>query len=232
MDNIGNMDNIRPQKSLAVKEMAEHYRNSISAVGGKRELFTRNRQTGKPLGTEPKKWYKDRYIILVSIIAAAISVYLMSLAINAHNIFSYLTYPFLAFSLWCHVRNVKTWTRIENKRHIEQYELALYFEPEALWNIEYPTKGEKGELITAVLSARKYLGILASATTMPIDLPSSDPQFVHIIKSIMESKEDEINGYIYDQINFLCESTKSYLAFYSPLISLDLEMKQASQVKK
>lgn len=225
MDNIRHIGSSKPQKSLAVKEMAAQYRVSLQAVGGSRQFFLVD-TFGRHVSKGARKWYGDKLIVAMSSAMLAMAGYISFRFIEAgFTSASMFSIPFLLIGAFLHIRNVRTWAKLEKRKWDTRWDLALYFEPEALWVKDYPIQGEKGELITAIIASRKYLSLLESATTMPIGVPHRDAYYSHMIETIMESKEDDISPYLYDEINYLCDSTKEYLSIYESLVSLDIDLR-------
>lgn len=220
------MDNIKPQKSLAVKEMAAQYREAIKIAGGSRAGYLKNFE-GKHISTATYKWHKNKPMVVFTSFLAAFLGYYVSLfftsGFTAMNIVYVLICSMLAFA---HARNMITLSQIHKKKNDIARTQATYFEPEALWNVDYPVTGEKGELITAIVSARKCLGLLESATTLPIHVSSREPYYCQMVMDIMNSQENDISPYIYNEVNYLCDSTKSYMISYSSMIDLNIELQR------
>lgn len=231
MDNIRHIGNTRPQKSLSVKEMAAQHRTSMASIGGHRKNFLHD-VDGRHISQGERKWYRDKGIIFVSLGIALIWIYLIyRIMETGFTLYSNISIAVIIISFIAHARNIHIWKKIESKKTKIRHELAVYFEPEGIWNIDYPEKGEKAEMITAVIAARKYLNLLEAATTLPIHVPSRDPYYTQMVKTIIDSKEDDISPYIYDEINYLCDSTKEYLNIYGSLISLEIDLR-LNDIKK
>jgi len=197
----------------------------MAAIGGTRKNFLHD-NTGRHVLQGVKKWYKDKTVNLVTSAIALMSGYLTYRIIEAGpTLSSLISILVIVISSIAHTRNVRTWCKIEKKRFDVFRELALYFEPEGVWGIDYPDKGEKGEMITAIISARKYLNLLEKSTTLPIHVPTRDPYYTQMIKTIGESKEGDVSPYIYDEVNYLCDSTKEYLNIYGSLVSLEIDLR-------
>lgn len=218
------MENLKPQKTLAVKEMAAQHRNSMHKLSPRTQYLYM--MGGKHLSHW--KYQPLQQMTALGVILGIAMCYLLWLCIATN------WSPFQVAYLICSMIIFACYAVIQRKRkrsYLEAYricrEYAEYHEPELIWHVDYPQKGEKGELVTAILTSRKFLRMVENATTLPIGSKVREAYYAHLVRSITDSPEDDISHYLYNEVNHLCDSAKLYMTEYAPLVGLDLEMRVA-----
>lgn len=218
------MDNIKPQKTLAVKEMAAQYRDTTKLAGNRSSYLK------TPGGTHLLHWkYRGdtTFITILNSLFGMVLGFTIARYIASGFGMVELGYMVILFViLGFHVRNMKKRKKLHRKAHAFLKDYARYYEPESLWELEYPIQGEKGELITAILSARRLSRMVESSTTLPIGSESKEPYYSHLIKTIIDAPESDISPYIYHEVNHLCDTIKDYMTEYSAIISLNAELRK------
>lgn len=224
------MNSSRPQKSLAVKEMAAMYRKYRDEYGPRENYLPATFAKKYPVITGKPDAEMYSLLAFLIILLMVIGVYGASMVTSGVTLGSAAPVALATAYLFVHLTTIRSKVRKILAFRTSLLSMSLWEEPKALWELDYPVSGEKGELITALLSTRKSYAMLAEHTTVPVAVNEREDYFAHLIKTIMESKESEIDPFVYKEVNYLCDTAKEYLAAYAPIIDMSVWLSQKSNL--
>lgn len=220
------MNSSRPQKSLAVKEAAAMYRKYREEYGPRENYLPANLSKKYPVITGKPDTEMYSLLVFLGVLLLIIGVYGTSMIISGFTLGSVAPVALATAYLFVHAMTIRNKIRKTFALRKSLLEISLWEEPEAVWAMDYPITGEKGELITALLSTRKSYAMLAEHTTVPVVVNEREDYFAKLIKTIMDSKENDIDPFVYKEINYLCDTAKEYLTAYAPIIDMSMWLAQ------
>lgn len=160
--------------------------------------------------------------------AAAIAANLYMLSIEGVNASSITGIAIMLTCIaFCHHLNRKSknfWAKTKE----EWRTYAHWYEPEAIWNLDYPRDNSvKSSLIRSVLGARIFNNKLMQMTAIPMDQKVIDDRVSHLVREIAVSKGNDIHPYLVEEVKSFCRQAVSDMNFYSPIITLQEELEKA-----
>lgn len=132
------------------------------------------------------------------------------------------------------IQNVARYNQSKLKKYAYMRSNALQYEPEGIWDFDnFPDPGKRLRLIHAILGARTVERSLAESTTTAVNTEASDAMSAHLILSLADSKENDIDPYLVMKAEHFCEEIFRTQERLLPLMELHTFLvEEANKSKK